>query len=348
MVLPAELLQVTYAADLRRFLSEFFERITLVTFDSLVFEGIQQEVVLLAAERVVDKDPGIHVVEAPDAESLSYADLHRSAKTAELDHGTEKWTQYFLDAAALKLIRQLRSASGLSPLAEFGDVDVGVVTGANDFFVIDANGTTDPALKSVAIPIITRSHQLRGAAVTPDDWAAYLTEGHARLLLTIDDDRKLHPIVQTYLSDGEKWGVPLGYKCRIRKHWYSVPSVWRPSGFMLRQIHTYPRLVLNETPATSTDTVHRVAFKSVAAGRAAVSAFHNSATFLLSEIEGRSYGGGVLELKPTEAERLLSRFPASPRLCPRLTRPFAAIACRTCSGWAMLASNGRWVLAMPI
>jgi adenine-specific DNA-methyltransferase len=305
MVLPAELLQVTYAADLRRFLAEFFERITLVTFDSLIFEGVQQEVVLLAAERQVSEDSGIHVIEAVSGEDLSADDLARSARTADLDHGTEKWTQYFLDTSTLELVRQLRASPGLSHLSEFGQVDVGVVTGANDFFVLDANGTTDEALKAVSVPIITRSHQLRGASITSADWDIFLASGDARLLLNLNSDEHLDPVVRGYLADGVTRGVPLGYKCRVRQRWYSVPSAWRPSGFMLRQIHSHPRLVINETPATSTDTVHRVAFNDAAAGRAAVSAFHNSATFLFAEIEGRSYGGGVLELEPSEAERLL-------------------------------------------
>jgi adenine-specific DNA-methyltransferase len=34
-------------------------------------------------------------------------------------------------------------------------------------------------------------------------------------------------------------------------------------------------------------------------------AFYNSLTLLSAEIVGRSYGGGVLKLEPTEAERLL-------------------------------------------
>jgi hypothetical protein len=71
--------------------------------------------------------------------------------------------------------------------------------------------------------------------------------------------------------------------------------------------------VLNGTAATSTDTVHRVAFRDEQAGREAVSAFHNSATFLFAEIEGRSYGGGVLELEPSEAERLLLPAKSEPR-----------------------------------
>ncbi|HCI82307.1 MAG TPA: SAM-dependent methyltransferase, partial [Ktedonobacter sp.] len=39
MVIPAELLQVNYAAELRYFLSNFYQSITIVTFKKLVFEG---------------------------------------------------------------------------------------------------------------------------------------------------------------------------------------------------------------------------------------------------------------------------------------------------------------------
>jgi hypothetical protein len=70
---------------------------------------------------------------------------------------------------------------------------------------------------------------------------------------------------------------------------------------MLRQISAHPRLIVNKTGATSTDTVHRV---RVAPGvdmeRLAVGAF-NSVTFALAEVLGRSYGGGILELEPSES-----------------------------------------------
>ena len=47
MVVPAELLQVTYASELRAFLVDGFEELTVVTFRRLVFDGVLQEVVLL-------------------------------------------------------------------------------------------------------------------------------------------------------------------------------------------------------------------------------------------------------------------------------------------------------------
>ena len=73
---------------------------------------------------------------------------------------------------------------------------------------------------------------------------------------------------------------------------------------MLRQIHGAPRMTVNGADATSTDTVHRVRVNTDIDPIAMSTAFHNSATFAFSEILGRSYGGGILELEPKEAELL--------------------------------------------
>ena len=73
---------------------------------------------------------------------------------------------------------------------------------------------------------------------------------------------------------------------------------------MLKRAHHYPRLVLNRAGAYTTDTVYRIRPKCVGA-EALVLGFVNSLTCLTAEMEGRHYGGGVLELVPSEIERLL-------------------------------------------
>ena len=50
LVLPAELLTVNYAAEVRRFLMERFARVRLVLFTERVFPGVLEEVVLLLAD----------------------------------------------------------------------------------------------------------------------------------------------------------------------------------------------------------------------------------------------------------------------------------------------------------
>lgn len=70
------------------------------------------------------------------------------------------------------------------------------------------------------------------------------------------------------------------------------------------ELRRFLKLVLNQAKATCTDTIHRVRFREKTNGKLVVAAFLNSLTFAFSEVTGRSYGGGVLELEPNEAERL--------------------------------------------
>ena len=71
-----------------------------------------------------------------------------------------------------------------------------------------------------------------------------------------------------------------------------------------QQIHRYPLLVVNQAEATSTDTIHRVRLRPGVDAHLLAAAFFNSLTLSWAEVCGRSYGGGVLELEPREAEEL--------------------------------------------
>ncbi len=83
---------------------------------------------------------------------------------------------------------------------------------------------------------------------------------------------------------------------------------------MLRQIHKRPRLIVNETPATCTDTIHRVRVSKGVDPQQLAACAYNSLTFALAEVMGRSYGGGVLELEPREAENLLIPYDAARKI----------------------------------
>jgi len=133
------------------------------------------------------------------------------------------------------------------------------------------------------------------------------------LLLAVSAGTSLedNPALLSYVEDGEAGGVHLGYKCSIRRKWWVVPSVWTPDAFLLRQIYDHPRIIANLAGATSTDTIHRVRTRAGTDPRSLAAASINSATFAFSEVLGRSYGGGVLELEPREAEELPFPPPAS-------------------------------------
>jgi hypothetical protein len=78
---------------------------------------------------------------------------------------------------------------------------------------------------------------------------------------------------------------------------------------MLKRSHNTPRLILNKIGAYTTDTAYRIRTRDVPSEKI-VGCFFNPLTALSAELEGRYYGGGVLELIPSEIERLLLVLPA--------------------------------------
>lgn len=308
MVIPAELLQVNYAAELRNFLSNYYSYLTLITFKKLVFHGIQQEVVLLLGEKNGSDHTGMRTIELDgidDLTSYEYATF-LGERLKEMDHSTEKWTMYFLDKEELQLIRLLKAHPKLTIASNVRDVDVGIVTGLNEFFVLTEQQVEKYSLKPYTQRIVGRSAHLPGILFSESDWLDNV-EKQSPAFLFIPPDEPLYrlPIeLKEYVTSGEEKGMNKGYKCRIRNRWYVVPSVWIPNAFMLRQIHHYPKIILNDAAATCTDTIHRVRLRNGTPARIVAMAFLNSLTFAFSEVIGRSYGGGVLELEPNEAEKL--------------------------------------------
>ena len=305
MVVPGELLQVNYAAELRAFLVDAFSDLTTVTFKKLVFDGVLQEVVLLLGTR--GKGPAeIRVVEVEDAAALpSPKALKALPRAPALHHDKEKWTKYFLEPQAIEALRTVR-AGALRRLGDIADVDVGLVTGRNQFFVMRPSGAKERDIARHLGPLVSKSAHLRGIQFRDADFDDLRDSDALCQLLALDDasDPTADTALARYIADGEADGVHEGYKCSIRKNWWAVPSQWTPDAFLLRQIYDHPRIVANLTDATSTDTIHRVRMLNGIPPTKLAAAAINSATFAFSEVMGRSYGGGVLELEPREAEDL--------------------------------------------
>ncbi len=306
MVIPAELFQVNYAAETRRFLSREFSKIHILTFNKLIFPSIQQEVVLLLFEKKLIDKHYINISELNDISSLSNFNIPANNHSKELDHSSEKWIQYYLTGYELDLIRHIRKNSNIPLAKNFYQVDVGIVTGQNKFFVLSKNQVDEFGLNTFTSRIVGKANHLAGVIIDEQDWEKLIEKNFPNFLLTPPDGdfEKLPPEIKKYIKIGEENNYHLGYKCSIRQKWWVVPSIWKPDAFMLRQVHSFPKLVLNECSATNTDTLHRIKFLNGENQKSLIAGFTNSLTFAFSEIMGRSYGGGVLTFEPSEAENL--------------------------------------------
>ena len=308
MVIPAELFQVKYAAETRVLLANFFSRITVVTFRKLVFNDIQQEVILLLCEKDVAKNKGIRFVEISNLEELNNLNIAKiqKAEVKSLDHSSEKWTKYFLQEKEIQLLRKIKSDSRIKRCRDVMEVDVGIVTGMNDFFMLNKETVKKWKLKPYVRKVVSRSSHFKGIVFDDADFETNSVAQYAGYLFLPPqkDFHALPKVCQDYIAYGEEQNYHIGYKCRIRKNWYITPSIWVPDAFVLRQVADYPKLIVNKTDASSTDTIHRARLTTKIKPETIALSFLNSLTLAFSEITGRSYGGGVLTFEPTEIEEI--------------------------------------------
>lgn len=308
MVIPAELFQVKYAAETRIFLSKFFSRITIVTFKKLVFDDIQQEVVLLLCEKDVSSNKGIRVVELNSLAELNEVSIEKiqKSKVKVLEHDSEKWTKYFLEEDEIKLLRKIKADERIKPAVDHMSVDVGIVTGRNEFFMMNKETVAKWKLKPYVVKVTSKSNQFKGLVFNETDFDTNSdAQEHCYLFLPPNKDfADLPKVCQAYIKYGEENEFNTGYKCRIRKRWYITPSISNPNAFALRQVNDYPKIIINKTESSSTDTIHRVNIRTKVKPELIALSFLNSLSFAFSEILGRSYGGGVLTFEPSEIEEI--------------------------------------------
>jgi len=307
-VLPAEILQVSYAKQLREFLAHFYNKINIISFEKLVFPDIQQEVVLLLCEKDNSNIHMIEQLELRDASYLQSLDVNKlKSPTKQIDFETNKWTYYFLEQKEIDFLEELNHSLTLPKLNNFAEVEVGITTGSNEFFSVPFSLIQKYELSQFAKPLVGRSVQVNSLIFTKRDWEINKkSEARAYLLIfPLMEQLKEHPGAITYLKQGEKLGINKGYKTRIRDEWQIVPSIWVSECLFIRRNNIYPKLILNKAKAYTTDTMHRVKLKKGVKIEALTASYYNSLSFAFAEILGRSYGGGVLELMPSEAEKIV-------------------------------------------
>lgn len=308
-IVPAELLTGVSAGAVRGWLAAHADRLRADLFPPGSFPGALQEVVVLSGLRRDPQAPRLRVVEGDGAWDV------------DLDAGAPTWTRYLLTPAQRAALAEAQALPAVRPLGEVARFEVAIVTGANDYFSVDAATAEAHGLWPWARPLLPRIRHAPGLVHTAEGQAAIAAAGLKAHLLhfaaELPDPREAAGPA-AYLARGEAEGLPARYKCRIREPWFRVPHVRAGRLLLSKRSHRLPRVVLNEAGALTTDTIYRGALKAGGAAREAafVASFHNSLTLLTAEVEGRSFGGGVLELVPGEVARLA--VPEAPRLASAL------------------------------
>lgn len=307
-VLPAEILQVSFALQLRKFIAHFYNKINIISFEKLVFPDIQQEVVLLLCEKTSTKEHNIEHIELKDASQLKTLDTARlKSPQKKIDFKSNKWTFYFLEQEEIDFLENIAKKRNIATLEKYANVEVGITTGANDYFTVPLSTVEEYELHDYAKPMVGRSVQVNSVIFTKEDWEKNKFSKAKAHLLAFPDRQNLNQNngAIKYIAHGESLNIHKGYKTGIRNDWFVVPSLKISDALFIRRNNLYPRLIINEAEAYTTDTMHRVFVKPDTDIKALTASYYNSLSLAFTEVSGRSHGGGVLELMPNEAEKIL-------------------------------------------
>lgn len=301
-IVPSELFTGISARTVRRWLGLETRELEARLYPPGSFPGVLQEVIILSGRR---GNAG--------SATLTLSQRNTDGTDERWQHAVEDeaqtWTRYLLPPVELDALVASTKGEFVKPLGTVARFEVAAVTGANDFFSVSADIVDQYQLGEWARPLLPRSRLARGLRYTLDDHELATKSGARTALLDFSPELP-DPLSadgpRKYLQSGEEAGLDRRYKTRIRTPWYRVPHI-RPGRLMLsKRSHRYPRLILNDADVVTTDTIYRGWMRPAYEGReddlAAV--FHNSLTMLSAEVEGRSFGGGVLELVPSEIARL--------------------------------------------
>nr|WP_181717111.1 N-6 DNA methylase [Psychrobacter sp.]QJS05557.1 modification methylase [Psychrobacter sp.] len=315
MIIPSEIIHVTHARPLREYLEKTCTKILIIDPKEIWFEGTLQGAVMIFAEKKsspnsVFQGIGIYQVQGLDFLNIDPDELFINTNKIASETASGKWTKGLLTNEEWLLVSRATSHKDVHQFTDIARVDVGIVTGANAFFLVNDDTVEKYNLHQYSYPMFGRSQHCKGVIYDDQQHKSNKDNGLPTNFLYITEDfDDLSEDVQEYIEVGEGQELHNRYKCRIRKPWYKVPSVYTTNLGMLKRCHEFPRLIFNEIEAYTTDTAYRI--RTELSPELLTYCFINPLTAITAELEGRSYGGGVLELVPSEIEKIYIPLPES-------------------------------------
>lgn len=308
-VLPSELLQVNYTKLIRKYLLEVFSLVEIFAFNELIFPDIEQDVIVLIGQKKKDIQAKnisfFQVNKLIDLKIPDYIKKHSNVHRKKLD----KWTNYILTEMELNLIEKTITKNKLKPIKEYcARAEVGIVTAANNFFILTKEDSDKNKLNYHSKPILKKGSIIKNLIeLSSEDFDSYKNKNYPVNFIQFKNVpfEKLGKFAKAYVIKGEELGLHKRYKMKLRENWYHIPSVWYSEALFMKRSHLYPRMIVTPEKILATDSFYRVVSKEKYNIKNITFSFYNTLTFVLAELEGRFYGGGVLELVPTEFKNLM-------------------------------------------
>lgn len=304
-VLPLELLQVKFSEEIRDFLKLSFERLEVFMFDELQFQECKGQDTVLIVGHKQHQTLGTFYTTIENIEDLENRNFTLMQNISVSESNT-KWTHHFLSPDEHQFLENLKSELNLT--THYVENKTGIVTAANDFFIVNNKVVTKNRLRSYSKPILQKGFYVNGSVTFEnEDFNKLVEDAKPAYLLDFNkaNPNKLSNSLENYLAIGTERKLETRFKCRQRTHWYQVPNISKqPEAFFFKRAHEYPKILKNNADVYVTDSAYMIESKTDYNIEDVIYSFYNSLTLAFAELEGRYYGGGVLEVTPNEFRAL--------------------------------------------
>lgn len=310
-ILPGSFLFTEYATGIRKEIENRFERAIAIQLRERIFlsKGSDESTVIVLCDGFIGNQSKT-IFEIGFANNLQ--DLRELIASWKLNQWNGKRLSgrpeiLLMDDDSRKVYEKMVKNENCHDLSKYMKIQIGIVTGANSFFIIsqeaaDAHKFPENALK----PILPKFFLCKGLCLTHKDIENARNDNIPCLLINTDCMRKgcrIYNYLETFPKDQKEKNRTF----EKRAIWYKPDDGKIPDAFFPYMQNYGPRIVLNKIGVTSTNTIHRVFFKpNTQKYLQKLVAISILTTFsqLSAEIEGRSYGSGVLKHEPSEAKKI--------------------------------------------
>jgi len=315
-VLPSSLLHADYADKLLGIHQKHFTHIKVLKLAERFFkeEGAKETSIILMAEGFTqaENEEGSLVVRSVD----NVTEL-KEAILIEGEVGTLRVKDYkfeLISEEAKRAYLDITSMPEAKPLSEYVDIKIGMVTGANNYFIVNQATINEYNLPAEVLkPVVARFNSLQGIIHGKPNQDRIQRDGH-RAFLVCPSEKQMQDennAVVSYLSQISKEDREKNRTFKKRPNWFA-PG-WGIDGvvadaFLSYMIHRSPRMVVNQGKYNCTNSVHKVIFHdrkthAITKRALAISMLSTFSQFS-AELEGRAYSSGVLKIEPSAGKRI--------------------------------------------
>jgi adenine-specific DNA-methyltransferase len=308
-VLPGSFLNTGYGKDVHDVLIKNFEIVSAVVLNERIFlsEGAEERSIIVLCENKGTKSAHDITVHYADSIVALEECITSSTLRSTRNNFSGRVAYNLMSCEAKQVLDSLFMHSDMCDFGGLADIRIGIVTGDNGFFIVNKEDARKRCLTAAMLkPIVIKYRMISGLSFTQDDIDYEISTGVKCLLVDTTKMRNNSSSLIEYLKTypAEKFNANRTFA--KRRIWHRADDGKTPDAFMSYMQHNGPRIALNTAGTTSTNTVHRVYFKNISKQKQKMAAisFVSTLTQISAEIEGRSYGSGVLKQEPSEARKV--------------------------------------------